>query len=1092
VADASYVQSSFSGGEWSKFAQGRYHDERYRKALNVCLNLIPQETESIVRRPGFLFAGTTRNGAPGRVVSLAFQQTNAYTMEFTDGHLRLRSGLNFVTANDSVAVTAISAANPAVVTTASPVTWSSDDRVFFTNLSGNAVLQNRVFIVTKLTTTTFSLTDAITSANIDGSTIGAFGTGTINRILDITTPYIGGTWASLRSVQTETTTFLLQGTLPPQALVVVTQPTPTAFATFSFAPAVFNDGPYLDPFKNGVQVTPSAKSGIITLTMSFPAYSATTAYAKGSFVTSAAVNYESLVDQNVNNTPAGSPSQWAVVSAGAAINDGRGFLASDIGRLVRLYSEPAPWLAGTTYASGAVVSYNPSGLPGQTTYWSSLVAGNIGNVPGTDLTHWQLLPQGGTSSPAQWSWGKITSLTNAISGTLPGSANIGDETNDGGLAAAFNGTISQPAASCASKQTGAIGSFPPGNVSLTSYIGKDYSGASDQVITQAIVYPPSDGGFIGGGLSFSFNVPFSAQSFVINLRGKASLPGSSSDGTLLATSGTVTNMTAPVVLNTTSPTAWKYVWIEMVSTITSSTPTSGYKIINRTSQLVLVGPPGTGTTTGVNVAILGPPLLYTNTITTWRLGTYSDTTGYPTCGTYSESRLWLSGVVANRVDASVAGGINTTTGAVDFAPTDQYGNVLASSGMSEVFSAPDTNPIFWMMPDLQGLTCGTRAGEWLIAAPTPGAISPFNISARRATTIGCANINAIRTEHTTMFVQKFQRKIMEFFADVFSGKYTAPHITYWSKHLTIGNVAEIAYQQELNPVVWARLEDGALVGWTYKRDTLSTSTGPTIAAGHRHTLGSGQTVTSICTGPNVGGNLDALTIVAFDAATGLYHVEVLGDSLDEGSSLIEANYLDDAITPTSTSSSSSTPSPYGGLTLNGLWYLNGKTVTAWLAGMDCGDYVVSNGSITVPYGDGIAAGTANGLFTFAAWNANPVALVGFTYTSQGQVVRVHDPKESGARSGPALGKKRRNHYFMALLEGTQGVSFGTDFSTNIMPAIFRYDGGKVYPITAQFSGVWRDAVKNDYDFDGMLCWQVTRPYICNIAAIGGALSTQDV
>jgi hypothetical protein len=410
--------------------------------------------------------------------------------------------------------------------------------------------------------------------------------------------------------------------------------------------------------------------------------------------------------------------------------------------------------------------------------------------------------------------------------------------------------------------------------------------------------------------------------------------------------------------------------------------------------------------------------------------------------------------------------------------------------MSEVFTAPDTNPIFWMLPDLQGIICGTRAGEWLIQAPTPGAISPFNISARRATTIGCANIEPRRTEHTTVFVQKFQRKIMEFFADVFSGKYTAPHITFWSKQLTFGNVAEIAYQQELNPVVWARLETGELRGWTYKRDTLSTSTGPTIAAGHRHELGGGQNVVSICTGPNVGGNLDALTIVA--QVGGIYHVEVLADSLDEGASLIDANYLDDAITPSSTSTSNSTPAPYGGLTLNGLWSLNGQTVTAWLAGLDCGDYTVANGSITVPYGDGIAAGTAGGLFTAAAWNANPIALVGFTYTSQGQIVRVHAPQESGARSGPALGKKRRHHYFMALLEGTQGVSFGTDFATNLLPAIFRYDGGKVYPINQQFSGVWRDAVRNDYDFDGMLCWEVTRPYICNIAAIGGALQTQDI
>ena len=159
--------------------------------------------------------------------------------------------------------------------------------------------------------------------------------------------------------------------------------------------------------------------------------------------------------------------------------------------------------------------------------------------------------------------------------------------------------------------------------------------------------------------------------------------------------------------------------------------------------------------------------------------------------------------------------------------------------------------------------------------------------------------------------------------------------------------------------------------------------------------------------------------------------------------------------------------------------------------MDCGDYTVANGSIVVPYGDGIAGGTATGLFTAAAWLANPVGLVGFTYTSQGQIVRPHAPVESGARTGPAFGKKRRNHYIMAQLEGTQGVSFGVDFN-NLYPAIFRQDGGKNYIITQQFTGVWRDAIRNDYDFDGMLCWQVTRPYIVNVLAIGGAIETQDI
>src|SRR5581483_8420172 len=110
-------------------------------------------------------------------------------------------------------------------------------------------------------------------------------------------------------------------------------------------------------------------------------------------------------------------------------------------------------------------------------------------------------------------------------------------------------------------------------------------------------------------------------------------------------------------------------------------------------------------------------------------------------------------------------------GYVNFAPTDQYGNVTAASAIDYTFNAPDANPIFWMIPDQQGIICGTKAGEWLVSAPTSGGISPLNITARRVTVIGSANIEPRRTEHTIIYVQKFLRKIVEYFADVFSGKF---------------------------------------------------------------------------------------------------------------------------------------------------------------------------------------------------------------------------------------------------------------------------------------------------------------------------------
>lgn len=1221
---ATYARTDFRGGLWGKWSQGRHNDPKYLTALNACLNGLPVETGTWVRRPGFSHAGFTRGGAPGRAIRFDFEEVTApYSIEFTDGHMRLRSGLAPVTTNDSTAVTSISSANPAVMTVGTAVTWATGDQVFLSGLSPNPLIENRVLALTKLTTTTFSLTDAITGANINGASLAAIGANAVaNRILDITTPYIGGSWAMLRSVQAEETAIFLQGTVAPQALSTTADPMGSTFATFQFGAVTFEDGPYLDPPTNGAQLTANQLTGIVQLTLSFPTWVSTTSYAAGDFVTDGSINWESLIDQNINNPPivsqatnnstaagnatlhfasttnivvgmtitnsthstvipanttvlsktsntvvmsanatgAGvsngdtivftSPSAWSQTSGNAVVNNGQGFLQTDIGRLIRLFSEPAIWLIGSTYAAGAVVSYNPSGMPGQTTYWQSLTSSNVGNAPGTDLTNWEILEQGGTSSPSIWTWGKITSLLSTIPNNPSGIAQIGNMTGNGGLSAAFNGNTDQNGASSAETSNANSGSTGSSNESITGYVGQNFSGCSTTSydIQSATVYPSSDEAFAQITLlvegTGSPTAALSNVNLVAYLYGSNSAPGSATNGTLLGQTAVVSGASYPAIgigsqtysfgsgpINISSnntTTSYKYLWVVfgLSYTITGTKPpfsTLGWTATAAlyVAQVELVPPPGTGSTaSGVNIELLGPALLYSQTIRTWRLGVYSNTTGWPTCGTYIDGRIALSGVVANRVDMCVANGItNDSAGTtINFAPTDQYDNVLDSSGISVVFDAPDANPLYWMVPDQQGILAGTPGGEWLIYAPTQGGFAPNNIAARRVTKIGVANIEPQRTEHTIVFVQKFLRKIVEYFADVFSGKFTAPNIIQDAKQLTVNDIQELAYQQELAPEVWARVNYG-LIGCTYKRDTLMTSQGPTMNGWHQHTLGNSGNIEYLCNGSSVDGNLDALTIVSKDPTTGLRSVLILGDILDEGSTLAEASYVDSGITPTSTSAVAvGAGFPYGGLQLNGLWPLNGLTVTAWLGGLDCGDYVVSNGSIQVPFGDGIGGGQGSfpaatnrndqGLFTasfvstgitgnnITMWTGTMPMRVGFTYTSRGQITRPLAPQESGARNGPAFGKQARNHYMMLQVEGTQGVSFGNKFNDLNQPltaASFKMiDNVTPYTIDQQFTGIYRDQPNTDYSFDEMPCWQVTRPFICNVNAVGAATEAQDI
>ncbi len=1063
MVQASYIQTSFGSGEWSKTMQGRMDRPDYRQAMARCYNGLPIETEGWTRRPGTLQGGLTRGGAAGRVIPFVFKESAPYNMEFTDGYLRFWNGLSRVTANDDKAISSISGASPAVIATTLSHGWSTGDQVFFKSLgTPDGYLLGRLFTMTSTGAASMTLVDAVTGVALNGSVLQTFTSGTLARVKDIATSYTASAWQGLRVVQTERKAILLSASSP-QVLSQVTDPGGNTFATFSLAGAGFKDGPYLDP-PPGAIVTPSAKVGNILLTFAFTAYDATVSYSIGDYASNAGHNYKSLQNTNLNNTPAVSPTYWQEVTGGDPVGS-TGFTAADIGRHIRLLSEPLLWVAGTTYAAKDVVAYSSTGVAN--TYWVSLVGSNTGNIPGQDATKWAVVA--GTAY-ALWSWGRVTAVSGSgiISGALAGSTNIGGMTTGGGLAGAFDGTNAKAAS--ASAESAAASSN-----STTSYVGKNYSGASDQTIASATVYPSTDYGFNTGRFGFLGSQP----TITLNLRAKASAPASSSDGTLLGTSGAFINSLASVTIaSNDTTTALKYVWIEVITTLGASV--SNQNVI---AQVVLYTP-NVANGSVVTLQIAGPPLLYTSAIRTWRAGAYTDSLGWPRCGTYHEGRLWLSGSIPNRFDASVSNDI------FNFAPTNPDGSVSNSSGISYTLNSPDVNAIFWLVPRQEGIIAGTQAGEWLIqatAANTP--LTPFSIQAHRYTSIKCANIEPAVAEHTVVLVQKHRRRLMEYFADVFSGKFAAPCLTFKAKHLMAGGVAEIRFQQDSMPVVWMRMADNTLKGLTYKRDSLISKDGPTIAAMHWHTLGSARTVESLAVGPSDdAGELEALSMVTSD---GTYrYVEIMSQPFEDEDDLSDARFVDGALTPSVYVAGASSVVIYG------LWAYNGVALTLVCGGLNCGSFTPSNGTVTIPYGDGVSGGAGSGLFTEDFVNSfdgvMPI-LAGYTYASQGQLVRPNTPQESGARQGPAFAKVKRSHRLGALLVNTlsRSISFGTTF-TKLKPAILKTKNGPEYTVIQPFTGIYKESLQDGGDpLDSMLAWEATGVGPCTVAVAGAFLDTED-
>lgn len=340
--------------------------------------------------------------------------------------------------------------------------------------------------------------------------------------------------------------------------------------------------------------------------------------------------------------------------------------------------------------------------------------------------------------------------------------------------------------------------------------------------------------------------------------------------------------------------------------------------------------------------LAGGPLLYSGAshlIKQWQLGLYSDTTDYPGVGCFHEGRFWLGGVTANRLDSTQA---NSTD--FNFGPTLLDGSVPDNCGISVVFEGEDRNTIFWALPDHQGVIIGTQGGEWLMqASQLNEPLTPTSIQAHKVTKYGCANIEPRSTGLSHVFVHRYGLQLYEYITDVFSGKFIGTNIGRKAKHMISPGIAEIAYQAEKAPIVWSRTTDNRLIGCTYKRESPFSTQPASYMGWHKHVLGSGREVTSIQGGPAPGGATDSLAMVTHDTSTGIHYVELLADLPEETDTLFSAWFADGAAVPAAAEISG------GNLILYGLQYIIGKTVMAWIAGTDAGDFVVaSDGTVTIP------------------------------------------------------------------------------------------------------------------------------------------------
>lgn len=280
--------------------------------------------------------------------------------------------------------------------------------------------------------------------------------------------------------------------------------------------------------------------------------------------------------------------------------------------------------------------------------------------------------------------------------------------------------------------------------------------------------------------------------------------------------------------------------------------------------------------------------------TNWRLGKWSETTGYPWEPTFWQQRLMACGTdnQPNAIEGSQTGDFT------NMAPTKADGSVIDTNAISWIISDDQVNAIRWVSAagsaQAVQLGIGTDGSEHILqAATTSAALTPTSVQAYRETTLGSkAYAAAIRIGKAVLMTDG--RKIYEWQFDWQVNGYRGPDLTVDSEHITRSIVIDTCYQKRPNGVLWMVTETGQLLGFTYLPEQ-------SIKAFHGHVLGGDYyggppVVESIACIPSTDNDYDELWLAVKRTVNGavMRTIEVM-DRYFDGQPQEEAVFLDCAL-----------------------------------------------------------------------------------------------------------------------------------------------------------------------------------------------------
>ena len=224
--------SAFTAGEISPRLEGRTNLEKYSQGLSDLTNMVVMPHGGVTRRPGTEYLGEVKSSSvKTRLIPFQFKTSDTYILEFGNQVMRVFRNDLQVLNSSAKSITAITKANPGVLTSSSHG-FSNGDEVFVDSIGGMTELNGRNYRVANATTNTFTLTDlfgnAMDTTNFTTYTSG----GTATEIYETSTPYAEADLFDIRFVQSADTMYLVHPSYDIRTLTR-TDHNAWTFATFS-------------------------------------------------------------------------------------------------------------------------------------------------------------------------------------------------------------------------------------------------------------------------------------------------------------------------------------------------------------------------------------------------------------------------------------------------------------------------------------------------------------------------------------------------------------------------------------------------------------------------------------------------------------------------------------------------------------------------------------------------------------------------------------------------------------------------------------------------------------------------------------------